>query len=120
MYCPKCGTQNDANNVKCTNCGQILNPESRVAAQSDDTLSSIIPYKNVSALIAYYLGVFSLIPCLGIFLGIGAVILGLIGLKYAKKHPEAKGKVHAWVGIIAGSIFAILYIILLIMLFSGK
>lgn len=120
MYCPKCGTQNAENNFKCTNCGQNLHPEPKVAPPSDDTLSSIIPYKNSAALIAYYLGVFSLIPCLGIFLGIAAFILGLIGLKYAKKHPEAKGKVHAWIGIIAGGFFAILYIILIIMLFSGK
>jgi hypothetical protein len=119
MYCSKCGTLNDNNNFKCSKCGEILHPEPKVVVQTDDALSSIIPYKNSSALIAYYLGVFSLIPCLGIILGIAAFILGLRGLNYAKKHPEAKGKVHAWIGIIVGGFFALLYLILTISIFAA-
>ncbi len=79
--------------------------------QSDGTLGGLIPYKNSSALLAYYLGVFSLIPCLGIVLGIAAFVLGLNGLKFAKAHPEAKGKTHAWVGIIVGGLFGFGYLI---------
>ena len=56
---------------------------------------------NSSALIAYYLGIFSFLFCL---LGIPAIILGFKGLAYAEKFPQAKGKVHAWVGIICGLI----------------
>jgi hypothetical protein len=115
MYCPQCGTQNEDNNFKCTNCGQVLHPEPKIVVDTgDNVIASIIPYKNKSALIAYYLAVFSIIPCLGIILGIAAFILGLMGLRYAKKHPEAKGKVHAWVGIIIGGFFAILYLFLTI------
>ena len=35
-----------------------------------DVVSTMIPYHNVPALVAYYLGIFSLIPCLGLPMGI--------------------------------------------------
>jgi hypothetical protein len=72
----------------------------------------MIPTKNGPALAAYYLGIFSVIPFLGIPMGIIALILGIKGLRRAREHPEAKGKVHAWVGIIAGGLFALLYLAL--------
>lgn len=75
--------------------------------QQPDAVATIIPYKNMPALIGYYCGVFSLIPCL--FIGWAGLILGIMGLKKAKEHPEAKGKVHAWIGIIAGGFFALLW-----------
>lgn len=81
------------------------------AAQGDHT-SGIIPYKNPQALTAYYLAVASLIPCLGILTGIPALILGLKGLKRAKKEPWVKGKAHAWIGIILGGGMALLWIVL--------
>ena len=79
--------------------------------QSDGTLGGLIPYKNQSALISYYFGVFSVIPCLAIPLGIAAFVLGIKGLRLARLHPEAKGKAHAWVGIIAGGFFALINLI---------
>jgi hypothetical protein len=41
-------------------------------------------------------------------------VLGSIGLRKAKEHPEARGEAPAWVGIIAGGIFGILNIAFLI------
>jgi hypothetical protein len=73
-------------------------------APASDPLSTLIPYKNVPALVAYYLGVFALIPCFGLPLGLAALILGIVGLQRAGEHPEAKGKVHAWVGIALGGL----------------
>ena len=70
-------------------------------------MGGLIPVHNSKALIAYYLGVFSLIPCA--FIGIAAFILGLQGLRDANARPEIRGKTHAWVGIIAGGFFALLY-----------
>lgn len=107
MFCPKCGTENSDDGLKCTKCGQTLKIVS--VPSGSDPISSIIPYKNAKALIAYYLAVFSLIPCLGAPLGIVALILGLQGLKAAKEHPETKGKVHAWIGILVGGFFGIVY-----------
>ena len=76
-------------------------------AASDNPMSVVVPYKNPKALIAYYCAIFSLIPCLGLPLGITAFILGLLGLKAANAHPGAHGKVHAWIGIILGGLCAL-------------
>ena len=79
-----------------------------------DATGGLIPYKNAPALTAYYFGVFSLIPFLGAILGVAAFVLGIMGLSKAKKHPEVKGKVHAWVGIIMGGLFGFGYLALTI------
>lgn len=82
-------------------------------------IGALIPYKNTCALISYYLGVFSLIPCVGALLGIAAVILGIIGLRKAARFPEAKGKVHAIVGIVCGGIFGLVWLVAIIFVFIG-
>jgi hypothetical protein len=71
---------------------------------TEEAVSTIIPYKNARALIAYYLGVFSLIPCAGLLLGPAAFILGILGLRYVKVHPTAKGTGHAIAGIVLGGL----------------
>ncbi|MBO4648646.1 MAG: zinc-ribbon domain-containing protein [Lentisphaeria bacterium] len=94
MFCGKCGNQIPNGNQFCPYCGNPLTPVVVV----DSGLSTFIP-NNSYALWAYYLGIFSLL-C-GIT-AIPAFILGIMGVKYANQHPEAKGAVHAWVGIIMG------------------
>ena len=69
-----------------------------------EAVSTIIPYKNGRALVAYYLGVFSLIPCAGLLLGPAALILGILGMRYVKANPTAKGTGHAIAGIILGGL----------------
>jgi hypothetical protein len=108
---------NDA--VICDVCNQRLRPRNApppppphpgtYAPPPSNPMASLIPYKNPMALTSYYLGIFSLFPCLGAFLGIAALILGIKGLKVANAHPEAKGKVHAIVGIVCGSIFGAIW-----------
>lgn len=78
-------------------------------------LNIIIPYKNVRALTAYYLGVFSAIPILGMPLGFAALTLGILGLRFRRKNPEAGGAVHAWIGIVAGGIFGLANLALIIL-----
>jgi phage FluMu protein Com len=76
-----------------------------IRRQSDDGgFSSLIPYKNGKALVAYYCGVFSLIPCLGLILGPIALIFGILGYRYAKAYPTAKGMGHAIAGIVLGGL----------------
>ena len=100
-YCTRCGVANPENNYRCAACGADLHaaPPPRPVVVEEDGLGGLIPYKNTPALVGYYLGVFSLIPCLGLPLGIVAFVCGLFGLKRAREHPESKGKVHAWVAI---------------------
>lgn len=78
-------------------------PLAQPPAQGDAT-GGVIPYKNVHALTAYYLGIFGLIPIIGVLLAIPAVSLGISGLKKHKANPIIKGSIHAWIGIILGAI----------------
>jgi hypothetical protein len=75
--------------------------------QPDAPMSGMIPYRNPPALIGYYLGVFSLVPFLGLLLGPAALICGAVGFRKGLLHPSSKGKVHAWVAIILGAITSI-------------
>jgi hypothetical protein len=70
----------------------------------DETVATIIPYRNAPALIAYYLGLFSCFPVLGLIMAIVALILGVKGLGEARRNPQAHGKLHAWVGLVCGTI----------------
>lgn len=86
-------------------------PYSFPPSQPSDTDSTggIIPYKNPHALIAYYLGLFSLFPCVGLLLAIPAFILGIIGLRNRNRNPAIKGSVHAWIGIVMGGLMTIVW-----------
>lgn len=72
--------------------------------RNESAVSTLIPYKNGLALTAYYLGVFGLIPALGLILGPLALIFGIIGLKNARRNPQVKGTGHAITGITLGAI----------------
>lgn len=74
------------------------------AASTGDGTGGLIPYKNPKALTAYYLGIFGLFPFIGFMLAVPALILGILGLQARKQNPLIKGAVHAWVGIILGTI----------------
>lgn len=111
--------------MQCTRCGQSLVaawppppggyalPPAYAPQATIGGFGGMIPDKNPSALMSYYLGIFSIIPCLAIPMGIGAVVLGLKGLKLVKERPEVRGRTHALVGIIAGGLFALVNIGLL-------
>jgi hypothetical protein len=81
-------------------------PHASPAQRPPEILGGLIP-RNGQALAAYYCGVFSLIPGLGAILGPLAVIFGVRGLRTANREPQRKGKVHAWVGIVAGGLFGL-------------
>ena len=74
-----------------------------------DATGGIIPYKNPAALIAYYCGVFSLIPILGLFVGVPGVVLGVVGLRKRRANRVIKGAVHAWSGIVFGVVTTLLW-----------
>ena len=78
------------------------------SAEADAT-GGLIPYKNPHALIAYYLGIVSGLPLIGLPFGIAAFILGLKGLKARKQNPVIKGSVHAAIGIGCGGLFSLVW-----------
>jgi len=80
------------------------------SAEGGETSSlteTFIPSKNGPALASYYLGLFSLFPCLGFPLGVAAVYFGIQGIRRARQNPEVRGGVHAWVGTICGALFGL-------------
>jgi hypothetical protein len=122
-FCQKCGSPIAEGNLYCTQCGKPVS--SGAAAPENNTFSAplksdnpnenirfFVPYSNPYGLASYYLGMASLIPFLGIFTGIAAVISGIIGLVKAQKNPQIRGKIHAWAGILLGFFFALLYSLL--------
>ena len=78
-------------------------------APTADATGGLIPYQNPFALVAYYLGVFSLIPFLGLVLAIPAIVFGILGLRHKRRQPQIKGTAHAWIGIVMGSLFTLLW-----------
>jgi hypothetical protein len=72
-------------------------------------IETLIPTRNGAALIGYYLGVFSLIPVLGLPLGLVAIVFGIVGFRAVRRKPNVKGTAHALVAIILGSLTTILW-----------
>lgn len=86
------------------------------AIDEGDATGGVIPYKNPKALISYYLGVGSLL----IFpLGFASIILGFMGLADRKRNPAIKGAVHAWIGIVLGTISILCIGAILALMFVG-
>ena len=86
------------------------------ASGEGDATGGIIPYKNPKALIAYYLGIFSGLPLVGLPMGIAAFVLGIMGLRDRNRKPAIKGSIHAGIGIGCGGFFAVLWTILLMLI----
>lgn len=85
-----------------------------------DSTGGLIPYKNPPALIAYYVGIVSCLCCFfGLPIGIVAIVLGIMGLQKKARQPEVKGSVHAWIGIVCGTISTIGAILIAIGIIVG-
>ena len=74
-----------------------------------DATGGVIPYKNMPALLAYYLGLASLLPFIGLLFGIPAFVLGILGLRKRAQNPAVKGSVHAWIGIVLGGLMSLFW-----------
>jgi hypothetical protein len=68
----------------------------------NEAMSSIIPWRNKCALIGYYLGIFGLIPLLGIPFALAAIVLGALGIGHWKRNHRSHGLVHSIVAILCG------------------
>ena len=63
---------------------------------------ALVPTGNPAVLIGYYLGVASMIPCLGALTALPAIICGIIGAIKANSTPQAGGMGHAITAIVLG------------------
>jgi len=121
IRCANCSLENPETNVRCQQCGAALaNPYrdspdviQAVAVGPDEGVATVIPYRNVNALIAYYLGLFSCFPAIGFPLAIVALVLGIRGLRAVRANPSVHGTAHAWIGLVCGSIGFLLNLVII-------
>lgn len=83
-------------------------------------MDHIIPIKNPVALLSYYFGVFALIPLMGVFFGLAAVPMGIIGLAKVRQSSGLPGTAHAWAGIVLGFISVAAHVAGVIWLLGAK
>lgn len=106
-FCSHCGNRLSNGATFCPACGVAV-PVRVVSAPSDDAvLKMLLPVgRSGLSILAGYLGLLSLIP----FVGILAIIIGVIALCGLKKNPRAIGKERAWFGITMGVVTTIAWI----------
>jgi len=98
-------------------------PSSSSAASQSDSTGGVIPYKNVPALVGYYMSVFGLasilLPAIGVLWSIPTVVLGVKGLKKVKANPQLRGTAHAWVAIVLGGFTTIFHVVIIVIIIVG-
>ena len=81
-------------------------PNISAHASQGDATGGLIPYKNVPALVGYYMSVFGLlvmfVPVLGIIYSLVVIALGVFGLVTVKKNPQKRGTAHCVVAVVLG------------------
>lgn len=71
-------------------------------------MEHLVPTRNVSALLSWYLGVFGLIPVLGIPLALAAIVTGIMGIRAAGRTDVRVGRGHAIAGLVLGILMGVL------------
>jgi len=124
MTCPNCGAANDGNASRCARCQQLLQqaPPSpflspartyqQPAREVDDpSMKYILPIgRSGLAIIAGYLGIFSLFLPVGPF----AILCGILAQRDIKAHPEKLGRGRAIFALIAGGIATLLLLLIFV------
>jgi hypothetical protein len=116
-FCPFCGEQILAVARKCRYCEEYLDPALRDAASEPGTLDRLVmPVgRPASAIAAGYLGLFSLLPFLGIF----AIIVSLVAFRTLKRNPHLHGRGRAWFGLIMGTVMTLIYLVPIVLALIG-
>jgi hypothetical protein len=123
--CPQCGANAADHVMHCPVCGsgffaEAVNPAAAIRSEpAGDATGGIIPYKNPAALFAYYLGIASGLPLIGLPLGIAAFVLGIMGLQARRRNPAIKGSVHAGIGIGCGCLFTVFWSVVLVAMIAA-
>lgn len=74
------------------------------SAVEPSPIATLIPYRNPPALIGYYLSLLSLLPLVGLPLGVIAIVLGIMGFRRRRADPAIKGAAHATIAVAVGTL----------------
>jgi hypothetical protein len=113
--CPRCGTLITQVADRCRFCGADVTPVVRDDGDvGSGTLERmLVPVgRPASAIAAGYLGLFSLLP----FVGIVAVVVSLFALRTLRRNPRLSGRGRAYFGLIMGAVMTLVYAIPIVML----
>ena len=115
-FCTHCGAQLPDNAASCAKCGFAIPPKAGFCNAESD-LRFIIPIgRSGWAIAAGYLGLFSLMPLVGIL----AFVIGVVAIRDIRRHPELHGLGRAWFGIVMGALFTIVYLLVFILASLGS
>ena len=89
------------------------------AAATSSTPATVVPGQNGPAQVAFYLGLCSIVPCLGLPLGAVAVYYALQGFRLQNENPVVGGGTQAWIGVIAGSLFGLFNLAIFALMLVG-
>jgi len=118
MYCSRCGTANDDNNFRCTNCDEVIQAVAVATPRIGDDagMRMILPVgRSGWAIAAGYFGLLSLV----IVPAPIAVILGIVAVIDIKKNPHRHGMGRAIFAIVMGSLFSIPFVLIFLSILFG-
>lgn len=78
----------------------------------DTFVGRMVPSGNMPSLIAYYVSLGAMLPFLGAVAGLVAVWYGAKGVALVRAHPQVRGGIHAWFGLLFGGFWALVWLAL--------
>lgn len=83
--------------------------EARAAGERERRtgIFALVPVHNRNAVIGYYCAIVALLPCFPVALL--ALWFGYRGLRAVREDPSVGGRAHAWIGVVAGGFFSLLW-----------
>ena len=108
MYCSKCGVQNSDGVAQCVNCGGVLMDAPQQAEVQAAPIMPAEPKTSRLAIAAFVMGLLSMTCILWPFLGLPAIVCGIIALvKIGNSKGQLKGTGLAVAGLVIPAVLTL-------------